>query len=170
MHDRARASYTLVTADRACPVGSAALRVIVWACQPGKVMGLLSRALHLGFSAATLGVAVWYSQLENQGTVEMAIYLFAGAIIGFLTVPWPARGRLGVMATFGTAHGLIGFTSPSDFGLLMLGTAVLAIAGTVATSRHTDGPEPHGLTAGRIIGVGTLIGVGVVATLLLTAN
>lgn len=147
------------------------MRVIVWneARQRGKVVGLLSRALHLGFSAATVGVAVWYSQLDNQGTVEVTVYLFAAAIVGFVTVPWTARVRLGVMAAFGTAHGLIGFTSPSDFGLLMLGTAMLAIAGTVVTSRNTGGPSLQGLTAGQIVGFSTFIGLGIVALLLLTA-
>lgn len=131
---------------------------------------MLSRALHLGFSAATFGVAVWYAQLENQGTVEVTVYLFAAAIVGFVTVPWTARGRLGVMATFGTAHGLIGFISPSDFGLLMLGTAVRAIAGTaVVTSRNTVGSSGQGLTAGQIVGFSTFIGLGIVVLLLLAA-
>lgn len=134
------------------------------------VMGFTSRVLHVAFAAATAGVAVWYSQLAGRGTPAMTIYLFVAAIVGFVTLWWTVQGRLGVMITFGAAHGLIGLTSPSNFGLLMLGTAVLSIGAAIVTSRLTQDSPGGGLTTGQIFGVSTFIGLGIVALLFLTAT
>lgn len=100
----------------------------------------------------------------------MTVYLFVAAIAGFVTVWWTVQGRLGVMITFGTAHGLIGLTSPSNFGLLMLGTAVLAIGAAIATGRSTQGSPAGGLTTGQVFGVSTFIGLGIVVLLFLIAT